>query len=275
MRLINLDRYYFGARFYDASLGRFASIDRFSEKYFLLSPYQYGANSPVNFIDINGDSLMLFKNGVYVSTADDGKEELTGFNQRSETDKDGNEKFTGGDSFSFNDADSKEDQNIIEALKRGDAELNFLSKSQIDNAVKDATEQDVYSRWLYALNESGASGDMDFFSNSHLIKKMTFTVANGVAYNPKDAGNHVWGYAMRKMGYHESTARLAAHIRAFGWGKVDNGMGSKNPNRFVRFFDNLTWGGDSEDDQRAIIHGMKSAGGLWDNWKKTVTNTFD
>ena len=31
--------------------------DRFLEKYVSLSPYQYGANNPVNNIDINGDSI--------------------------------------------------------------------------------------------------------------------------------------------------------------------------------------------------------------------------
>lgn len=35
--------------------------DRFSEKYVSLSPYQYGANNPVNIVDINGDSLLLNK----------------------------------------------------------------------------------------------------------------------------------------------------------------------------------------------------------------------
>ena len=52
-----LDWYDYGARMYDATLGRFMKTDRFSEKYVSLSPYQYGANNPVNNIDINGDSI--------------------------------------------------------------------------------------------------------------------------------------------------------------------------------------------------------------------------
>ncbi len=54
-----LDWYDYGARMYDAAIGRFMKADRFSEKYVFLSPYQYGANNPVNNIDINGDSLAL------------------------------------------------------------------------------------------------------------------------------------------------------------------------------------------------------------------------
>ena len=54
-----LNWYDYGARHYDAVLGRFTTQDRFAEKYSSLSPYQYGANSPVNTIDINGDSLKV------------------------------------------------------------------------------------------------------------------------------------------------------------------------------------------------------------------------
>ncbi|WP_197286241.1 DUF6443 domain-containing protein [Pedobacter sp. PACM 27299] len=50
-------QYDYGARFYDPVTGRFNTIDRFSEKYYDLSPYQYGANNPIKNIDVNGDSI--------------------------------------------------------------------------------------------------------------------------------------------------------------------------------------------------------------------------
>ena len=50
--------YYFGARYYDAEIGRFKTADHFTEMYPSLSPYQYGRNNPVLFIDINGDSTI-------------------------------------------------------------------------------------------------------------------------------------------------------------------------------------------------------------------------
>ena len=36
--------------------------DRFAEKYYSMSPYQYGANNPVNNIDVNGDTIVVNPN---------------------------------------------------------------------------------------------------------------------------------------------------------------------------------------------------------------------
>ena len=54
-----LNWYDYGARQYDPVLGRFTTVDRFADKYSSMSPYQYGANNPVNVVDINGDSLSV------------------------------------------------------------------------------------------------------------------------------------------------------------------------------------------------------------------------
>ena len=49
-----LNWYDYGARHYDAALGRFATVDPSSESYYETSPYTYCYNNPIKHIDPNG-----------------------------------------------------------------------------------------------------------------------------------------------------------------------------------------------------------------------------
>jgi len=49
-----LNWYYFGARYYDADVGRWWSVDPLAGKYPGYSPFNYALNNPYKFVDING-----------------------------------------------------------------------------------------------------------------------------------------------------------------------------------------------------------------------------
>ncbi|MBP8892698.1 MAG: RHS repeat-associated core domain-containing protein [Saprospiraceae bacterium] len=51
--------YDFGARIYDARLGRWMSIDPFYKKYQYLSPYVFSVNNPIKFKDSDGNDIEL------------------------------------------------------------------------------------------------------------------------------------------------------------------------------------------------------------------------
>ncbi len=53
----------YGARWYDPSICRFPSIDRFVEKFVNKSSFVYAGNNPIKFIDINGDSIYIAHRG--------------------------------------------------------------------------------------------------------------------------------------------------------------------------------------------------------------------
>lgn len=54
-----LGEFDYGARFYNPVIGRFNVVDRFAEKYDPLTPYSYTANNPINFLDHNGDYIII------------------------------------------------------------------------------------------------------------------------------------------------------------------------------------------------------------------------
>ncbi|MDZ7935819.1 MAG: RHS repeat-associated core domain-containing protein [Emticicia sp.] len=259
----------FGWRPQDPILGRMWGSDRFAEKYYDLSNFQYAGNNPIMNIDVNGDSLMLFKNGTYVSTIDNGKKEITGFDQQSTIEKDGKESFTGGKSFNFNDIDLDKDK-----LKSEKLILNFMSSKDVENVVagSGAESQGVFSRWVYTSTESNAgnergTGKMDMRGE---VPQRALNIINGVGYNNADTGNYFWGYTMRRMGYSDPAMSVGSNLNAWWSAKQSNGQSSTNPNAIMKWFENRSWGGDSDADQRAIKRGAMDAGSYWSNKLKSL-----
>ena len=55
-----LNWYDYGARHYDAAIGRFATVDPMAEKYYSWSPYTYCLDNPIKYVDNNGETPRIY-----------------------------------------------------------------------------------------------------------------------------------------------------------------------------------------------------------------------
>ena len=136
--------YDYGRRNYDAAIGRFNKMDRFSEKYYNLTPYGYAGNNPVIFNDIQGDSIGIgknlfeqFKNNVLTrknNILNKRKKQIDKALADGKTDKAG--QLEAG--FSKEDAKKGSDMSILNATL---SELSILeSSSQVYNLFEKSSE---------------------------------------------------------------------------------------------------------------------------------------
>lgn len=251
--------YDYGWRFYDAQIGRFHVIDNYTENYFTLSPYQYAANNPIKYIDINGDSIDIFdSNGAYMMTINDGKKEVTGlYFKNTKTDKDGNVKLTNGISFGYNDAESDRS-----SLMSGEMKVSVVEQSDIEGAMqKSNVDNPGEGKWTYIERESRpkdnysylsgqSTGKMDYYQNSGLTKDGYLHIVrskkgDAVGYNAQDFGNFLWGLGGRRLGFGLGVLKSGAHLNNALNGDIDN---QHNPNYQHKLL-------DSSKDQTAIRNG--------------------
>lgn len=127
---------------YDPQIGRFTTQDRFAEKYLNFSPYQYAANNPILFIDVNGDSIDVSKMSgkelkVYQAQVSAFKEKSKLFNAMSSSLEGSKKKYT----VQYGETSKRDDGSMVDGQfvpnEDGGGTVTFLNTNTNSQAFNE------------------------------------------------------------------------------------------------------------------------------------------
>lgn len=200
--------YYYGARYYDPLLNRFAQADPLiSDPHNpqLLNRYSYVLNAPINYTDPTGYSAQVFQdeNGEYwMDFVDDDSATVEGLD------------------YSVQMNDYERIFSAWEANERQSLKLKVLDNTDIARR----TWPNVYSTSSYyrlqqfEIIYSESQEEQGFDYQPGLSNEAHVFVIDGDAYNDAGAGNYLWARTLRGLGIPRGLARFGAwfgHVKDF------------------------------------------------------------
>ena len=175
---LNLNLYDYGARNYDAALGRWMNMDALSEKYYPISPYTYALNNPMFFVDPDGNEIWVY----FERGGREQKKEYSYEKGRDYSNMNGFEK----DIYQALDA-LYESSNIT--LEDG-TEVNVIQTLMDDKRELSVAETKVGSSFTENREYLGSGKWKDNSRNENTLGTIFFNSKEGVAFNDvKDSKN--------------------------------------------------------------------------------------
>jgi RHS repeat-associated protein len=159
------DWYDYGARMYDPVVGRFFTQDRFAEMYLDFTPYQYGANNPILYIDVNGDSISVAEQ--YRDLFNKALQSVFGENTS-------NFSYSSSNMLIYN-GDKK---NLTKKQKKAFKGLNKIMGEEKTTSVVFENSTTVYGTTYNASNYGGGVSIMPENSNTILVDPNVSTSMN-------------------------------------------------------------------------------------------------
>ena len=166
----------YGARMYDAAVGRWNGIDALSEKYLAISPYIFVANNPINLKDIGGAAIVGIR-GKELVKIDGNKITFT---------KAGNSKINSGAKAVLQAMmKTPKGKEIIRKLQGSDTKTDIQINKNKNQGEYYYIDNDGNIRLIYGGTSCGGSIEIDDNGNPYIefatisINENSFELAQG------------------------------------------------------------------------------------------------